>query len=63
MVILYVVRDQYCVVCLVEDLHDCERNLQWVYKGDVVDCIVDVFGPYIIVYHHRVGQLCVVLCN
>ena len=61
MVVFSVVRDQCSVVCLVHDLHDCDRGLQWMLKGVVAKCIVNVFGLEVIVCHHRVGQLCVIL--
>ena len=48
-------------VVLVKDLYDCDRVLQWVLKGGVMDCIVYVFGPDVIVCHHRVSQFSIVL--
>ena len=61
MVLFSGVRGQCSVVCLVKCFHDYDRVLQWMLKGCVVNCIVHDFALYVLVYHHRVGQLCVIL--
>ena len=61
LVIFSDVRDQCSAVCLMENLHDCDRVLQWVLKEGDLNYIKDVSGPNIVVCYHRVGQLCVVL--